>query len=88
MGTVLAVLKILPADSEVHLEYIRNKIFEELPEKFKYHDSKIEPFAFGLNQLKMSFLMEDSEGGTEALEEFIKSVKGVGEVEVEHISLV
>ncbi|MHA1835705.1 MAG: elongation factor 1-beta, partial [Candidatus Odinarchaeia archaeon] len=79
---------ILPADSEVQLESIRNKIIEELPEKYKYHDSKIEPFAFGLNQLKMSFLMEDSEGGTEALEEFIKSVKGVGEVEVEHISLV
>ena len=88
MGTVLAVLKILPEDVDVELEKVKNKIVSNLPEKYKYHDSKIEPFAFGLNQLKISFTMEDSEGGTEPLEQFIKSIKGVGEVNVEHVSLI
>ncbi|MHA1410029.1 MAG: elongation factor 1-beta [Candidatus Odinarchaeia archaeon] len=88
MGTVLALLKILPEGTEVDLEKVKQEIIDSLPSKFKYHDSKIEPFAFGINQLKMSFTMEDSEGGTEALEDFIKKINGVNEVEVEHVSLI
>jgi elongation factor 1-beta len=88
MGTVLAVLKILPENPEVDLERIKTKIMESLPERYKYHDSKIEPFVFGINQLKMSFTMEDSLGGTELLENFIKKIDGINMVEVEHISLI
>jgi len=40
-----------------------------------------EPIAFGLNALKIMFVMDESKGSTEALEENIKKIDGVNSVE-------
>lgn len=88
MGKVLAVLKIIPEDTNANLNGIADEIKKNLPEKIRYHDSKIEPFAYGLDILRISFIMDDNEGGTDNLESMIKGLEGVGEVEVEHLTLI
>ena len=44
-----------------------------------------EDIGFGIKVLKALFLMKDSEGGADALEEKIKSISNVKEVEVESV---
>ncbi|MEM2109835.1 MAG: elongation factor 1-beta [Candidatus Odinarchaeota archaeon] len=88
MGKVLAVLNIIPQDPNVNLTVVSERIKSKLPSNIKYRDSKIEPLAFGLDTLKIGFILDDSEGGTDQLEELIKNIDGVGEVTVEHLTLI
>jgi elongation factor 1-beta len=48
--------------------------------------SSMEPIAFGLKAIIGDFLLDDAEGQMDKLEEAIKSVEGVGEIEVTNIS--
>ncbi|WEU39683.1 MAG: elongation factor 1-beta [Candidatus Odinarchaeum yellowstonii] len=88
MGKVLTVLNIIPQDQDVNLNRLCEKIKSSLPKNIKYHDSKIEPLAFGVNTLKISFILDDSEGGMNILEDLIKNIEGVGEISVEHLTLI
>lgn len=81
MGNVAIFLRIMPASPEEDL----NKLEQEIAKKVKIQDFKIEPIAFGLKALKILVIMPDS---AQNIEEKIKSVRGVGEVEVESITLV
>ena len=40
-----------------------------------------EPIAFGIKALKITFVMEESKGSTDSLEESIKTIEGVNSVE-------
>ena len=88
MGKVLAVIKVLPENPDINLEEIKEETLKNLPSNVEFKDYKIEPFAFGINVLRMGFLLDDAEGGTTAVEDVIKNIKGVGEVEVEHVTLI
>jgi len=84
MGKVLTIIKILPETIEVDLKQLLEDIKSKLPENAEFKDSKEEPIAFGLKALKIAVVVPDAEGGTDILEEIIKNVKGVGQVEIEH----
>ena len=45
-----------------------------------------EPIAYGLNAVVGDFLIEDKEGQMDKLEDSIKSLTGVGEIQVINIS--
>ena len=45
-----------------------------------------EPIAFGLNAIIGDFLIDDEEGQMDKLEDSIKSIEGVGQIEVINIS--
>ena len=47
-----------------------------------------EDVGFGIKALKATLLLEDSEGGTEAVEEKIKALSHVSQVEVENVTRV
>ena len=83
MGKVAISLKIMPESPEVDLEQVKKAISS----KMQIQDSKIEPLAFGLKQLKVLIIMADK-GGTEQAEKTIKSIKGVESVETESVTLV
>ncbi len=55
---------------------------------FKINDIKKNPIAFGLIALEPSFIVDDSEGGTDILEEKLKNIEGIREVEVSEVTLV
>jgi len=90
LAKVVVFLKVLPVDVDVDIEALKDKIQDaiaKLGEGFSLQSYKIEPIAFGLKALKLSILIpEETEGGTYSLEEAIKNVEGVGEVEVEFVS--
>ena len=83
MSQVVVTIKIMPESPEVDL----NKIETEAKEKIKtFSDSQEmkteqEPIAFGLKALKITFVMDESRGSTDPLEETLKNLDGVNSVE-------
>ncbi len=88
MGKVLAVISVLPSGTDVNLEQLEKNIRDNIPKGVVLKESRKEPFAFGINALKMSFLLSDTAGGTDNIEKAIRNLDGVGEVRVEYVSLV
>ncbi len=88
MGDVLTVYKIYPEeveDSDRIVEALKSKV----PEEFKLNSVELEPIAFGLKIVKASFIFPDKIGGLlEKLEEFLKSVPGVNEIEPASTTLI
>ena len=82
MGNVAVELKVMPESPEIDLE----KVKDEISKKMKLQDSKIEPLAFGLKQLKILVVIPDGETGD--LEGKIKEIKGVSQVETGSVTLV
>jgi elongation factor 1-beta len=59
---------------------------KNLKESIKPYKMERKPIAFGLSALIVTVIMEEAPGGTDDLEEKIKSIDGVGEVSVESVS--
>lgn len=82
MGEVIVSFKIMPESIETNLEKLEEKIKKEIsPQKIEK-----EPIAFGLFALKVTKLIPEESGELEKVENRIKSLEGVGEVEVVEIS--
>lgn len=87
MASVIVTLKIMPSSPEADLD----KIYEQASEKIRafvdddHKDGEIrkqlEPIGFGLSALKLLFVMDESLGTTEKLEEDIKTLDSVESVE-------
>ena len=83
MAWVVATIKIMPESPETDLSGIE----EEAREKIKSFSgsremkSEQEPIAFGLKALKITFVMDESKGSPDALEEQLRSIEGVNSVE-------
>ncbi len=77
---------MLPSESDADIDSIPNILKETLPERFKLLAHKKEPIAFGLYSLLADFTLDDSEGQMELLEESIRKVEAVGEIEVINVS--
>lgn len=82
MAQVAISLKVMPKSPKVDLE----KLKEEIVHKVEVRDAKIEPVAFGLKALKI-LVIAPEKGGTEQIEKTIRSIGGVGGVEVESVTL-
>ena len=83
MANIIVTLKIMPESPEIDLAMTE----EQAKEKIKVFGGDVgkveeEPIAFGLKALKLIFIMDESIGSTESLEEEIKGLKGVQSVEV------
>ena len=83
MAQVVITLKIMPGSPKVDLEGIKKKA-SALIKEFggEVGKEEIEPIAFGLKALKLFFVMDESIGSTESLEEDIQKINGVQSVEV------
>lgn len=83
MAEVIITLKIMPETPEVDLKKVEEKA-KVLISDFGGDVGKveIEPVAFGLNSLKLFFVMDESKGDTESLEKDISELEGVIGVEV------
>ncbi len=87
MATVIVTLKIMPSGPDANLDAIYTEavklINDFVDQKHKNGDirKEIEPIGFGLKALKILFIMDESIGTTDKLEEKIKSVKDVESVE-------
>ena len=86
MSKLVARIKMLPSESDADIDSIPRILKEMLPEGFKLLAHKKEPIAFGLYSLLADFTLDDSEGQMELLEETIRKVEAVGEIEVINVS--
>jgi elongation factor 1-beta len=57
-----------------------------MPEGMEMKGHIMEPIAYGLKAIIGDFFLEDAEGQMDKLEDSIRSVEGVGEIEVTNVS--
>jgi elongation factor 1-beta len=83
MANVVVTLKIMPESPEVDLNNIEAQAKAKIIDFSQSKEMKTEqePVAFGLKALKITFVMDESKGSTDALEESIKTISGVNSVE-------
>ncbi len=77
MGEVVAVIRVMPEDPD-KFEAMKAKVEESV----KAEKIEEEPIAFGLKALKVTVVVKDEEGGTEAIEEKLKGIPEVSDVQV------
>lgn len=82
MTRLIARIKILPSDAESDLEGIIKTLSQSPPNGIVMKQHIKEPLAFGLYAIVADFVLDDAEGEMDRLEDSIKSVPGVGEIEV------
>ncbi len=87
MASVIVTLRIMPKGPDVDLDKVYDaackNIREFVDQKHKEGEirKEIEPIGFGLKALKLLFVMDESLGSTEKLEEKIKTLPDVESVE-------
>jgi elongation factor 1-beta len=86
MARLVARIRILPAEAESNLDSVVQSIKSSIPQEMEMKGHALEPIAFGLKAIVGDFLLEDAEGQMDKLEDMIKNVEGVGEIEVMNIS--
>lgn len=86
MARLVARIRVMPAGEESNLDNVLDSIKRKLPEGMEMKGHAIEPIAFGLKAIVGDFLLDDAEGQMDKLEESIKNIEGVGEIEVMNIS--
>lgn len=73
----------MPETVETDLKAIEISVRKEIGIKGGFvGKTEIEPIAFGLNALKVTFIWPEEKGGTDTLEKTIKGIKGVMSVNV------
>lgn len=84
MAKIVATIKIMPTSPEIDLDKLENEAKKKITDFSQNQEikSEQEPVAFGLKAIKIIFVMEESKGSIEPLEEDIKTISGVNSVEV------
>ena len=85
MAKVVAQIKIFPTETTVDLGELRKKIEKALPPETTIARFDEEPIAFGLVALVASVVMPEEEGRMDKVEEALKSVENVGEIQVVNV---
>ena len=84
MARVVVSLRIMPQGIDVDLTELESKAKKEIVNfcSSKEFKTTIQPIAFGLKSLDIIFVMNESKGSTEVLENKISQIDGVESVEV------
>ena len=84
MARVVVSLRIMPQSPDIDLSELEQKAKDEIIKFCNSQEFKVEiqPIAFGLKALIILFVMEESIGTTEKLEQNISQLGGVESVEV------
>ncbi len=83
MVDVIITFKIMPSGVDIDMNKLKTNVGKEiLGFKGRIVREEIEPVAFGIKALKITFAYEENRGGTDSLEARIIKIKGVESVDV------
>ncbi len=87
MAKVLVSMKINPADENVDLDKLVQKIKEKLPKEYEVVKHEKTYVAFGLYALRLYVVMpEEFEGGTEQIERFLTDMPEIASIDIDYVS--
>lgn len=86
MGLVAVTLRILPEDADVDIESLKTSVREVLGGALR--DLQERPLAFGIKAIEAVVVVDDASGGSDAIEQSVSNVAGVGTVEAIDVTLV
>ncbi len=84
MANVVVTLKIMPESPDTNLELIEKQALIKIKNFAGDKETKTmqEPIAFGLNALKIIFVMNESLGSPDPLVDEINQLEGINSVDV------
>jgi elongation factor 1-beta len=84
MARVVITLKIMPESPDVNLEELEKKVLESIKKDLGDVETKVEKeeIGFGLNSLKVMFVMEEEKGSADPIADKIGQIEGVSSAEV------
>lgn len=84
---VALVYRVLPDSADVDLAKLKEEIARRLQPKYKVDKFEEEPIGFGITALKVYIRHPESDEYTsDEVEEILRSIKGVGNIELEYFS--
>jgi translation elongation factor aEF-1 beta len=87
MGTVAATYTLMPDDTEFDFPSLIGKLSTIVPANVKVAKTDVLPMAFGLKKMEAVFVMEDAAGLIDQLEETLRGIPGIQNVETEQVTL-
>ena len=88
MGDVAVVFKILPTDSDIDVEKMKDSVQNEVKNVCEINKIELQEIGFGLKAVRLEIIVPDEEGKIDAVESKIASVEGVGQVDTEDVTLI
>ena len=82
MAQVIITFKIMPEDLEVDLNKLEKEAKELLNKYGEVGKTEREKIAFGLEAIILIFVMDESKGSTDFIEDNMRNIDGVQSVEV------
>ncbi|MGD2066261.1 MAG: elongation factor 1-beta [Candidatus Bathyarchaeota archaeon] len=80
MGKIVIAYKILPSESSIDLEVLKEKLKKQLADVAKIQRFAEEPIAFGLSALKVNMVLPERDGIVDKTEKLIMDIKEVGQI--------
>ncbi len=81
MGEFVALIDVIPDDTDVDFENLVGKLKAALPEEAVIESYEIMPVAFGLEKARVRVRYPDEWGGTDKVEEFFGQVENLQGIE-------
>ena len=81
MGEFIALIDIIPEDTDIDFKMLVDKAKGVLPEECVIEHYNILPVAFGLEKARLRIRYPEEWGGTDKLEEYLNNLDGIQGIE-------